>query len=743
MAQRRIAVVMAAMVALAAILLGRLVWLQVIEHDAHADRAERIRLRRTLVAGSRATITDRNGVVLARDEPAWALRLNYWLLTDPENVQTRLAWRGGIVPGLTPTQVAELSRRLDAIVQYRARRGVSKVRGFMDTWPARQAPLLRAEVAATVRQLAGVLDVDAAGLLAKIRRVEAEITRLHQADDDRITDRYGEIVRLGASSAHWRDLARAERRDGVPEAERRWQDDPLTLAEGLNRDQVETVAEYDRIFFGTTTEATPRRDYPLGRTACHLIGYVRPVDRTFTVEEMADTRNARNYRRVAARMEADVGEELIARYFRDSASFRQAFHQRIAAQPIGVAGLERALNDRLTGRFGISIVESDVRARSTRLIDDAEPAGAGPVALSIDVAVQQAAETALDALLAADGTPGAAVVIDVQTGEILAMASSPGFDLQMMMGSDDAAKAYRAGLVGEEAKEAGLPLYDRSLYARVPPGSVFKIVTAAALAAEGVYAAPDYRTDFDLTGTWQNRERVGIRTGFRNSHGRGRLTLAEMIEMSTNEGFNEAGWRMGYDALRHWSQRFGFGETTGIELVEYDPWRRRADGSRINTMLPVEAPSAAEAPLMSMGQGRLQASPLQVARFMAAVATQGLLPDPTLISGNAGPGRWITGVPEDAWEQIATGMYDVVHGSHGTARRIRALRRFNTAGKTGSAETKRTDELGRDLHWAWFGGYAPAEAPRVAFAVYVEDTTDYGGSVAAPIAAEILAALFD
>ncbi|MGE3854409.1 MAG: peptidoglycan D,D-transpeptidase FtsI family protein [Planctomycetota bacterium] len=754
--QQRIPLLIALTTGAMFLLVGRLAWLQVGEYDKHSLRAESIRLTRTLVPGRRASIVDRYGRTLAADEAVWDLQLNYWLFTEPENVLDRIAWRGGVVPGMTAQQTAELVAHLQHEKAIRDDRRISRIRRFELTWPGRLTPLVRAERRSALQQLAAIVGGDAATIEACLARVEEEVLRTQSDTKMRETDRYQRIVRLGSSPAFWNDEGRLERaaqrkriRERVeagetPEAAQaaeeavplHMQDEPLIIATGLERQAVETVIELDQLFAGISAEPRSRRVYPAGPLAAHILGYLREVERIGGARKPEESAS---FRRLIDEAESDVGEAFIREHFHGDDGFELAFHRQLLQMPAGVTGLERWYQDRLCGRFGASVLERDVHRRTQRVLDETDPEAAPDLRLGLDADALACARDELSRVYERIGSPGAVVAIDVWTGEILAMASFPDFDLDRLMGRTDADREYMIDLF-KRGQELGSPMFNRALHASVAPGSVFKVLTAMAGATNGLIVGPDYMGTCRCEGVWQGREALGLRHGFtcHGGNGCGDLDLAHALERSCNIYFHDLAFKLGYDPLRAMAQRFGFGEQTGVDASELATWIRNRDGSMGNRQLPPTAASKAEAALMGIGQGRLLATPLQIARFMAAVATEGRLPTPMLaISEPGSEPVQIDGLDTGVWAPIHRGLEEVVEGPHGTARTVSLLRRLHAAGKTGTAQTSRKRD-GKELNYAWFAGYAPADLPRIAFAVYIEDTFLAGGQVAAPVAAAVV-----
>ena len=745
MPQQRIPLLIALTLTGMFLLFGRLAWLQVAEYGKHAQRAESIRLTRTLVPGKRGTIVDRYGRTLAAAEAVWDLELNYWLFSEPENALNRIAWRGG-VPGFSAEQTAELVRHLTSEKAIRDNLRIPRSRRFELTWPGRLAPLVRAERHATLQDLCTIVGADVGEIERNIARVEAEVERT-RTDPDLMTrdeepkkmreaDRYQRIVRLGSSVAFWKDEARWERRN-VPDGQpMMFQDDPLIVARGVARQAAETVVELDQLFAGFSAEARSRRVYPAGPLAAHVLGYLREVERIGNATADEDNENFRELIDAAGN---DVGQHFIDEHFHGEDGFVAAFRRQILQMPIGVTGLERWYQDRLCGRFGASVLERDVHRRTQRVIDETDPAASPDLRLGMDADALNTAREELSRVFDRIGSPGAVVALDVWTGEILCMASFPDFNLDRLMGRSEADRGYMVELF-KRGKELGSPMFNRAVHASIAPGSVFKVLTALAGAEQGLIVGPDYMGTCRCDGVWHTREELGIKRGFtcHGGNGCGDLDLAHALERSCNIYFHDLAHKLGYDPLRDVAARYGFGEQTGVDFTEFATWRNNRDGSLGNRQLPPHATTKADAALMGIGQGRLLVTPLQVARFMAAVAAEGRLPTPQLAIGERVLEPGTVAVRDPAiWSQIHRGLEEVVEGPHGTARTVSLLRRLHAAGKTGTAQTGRKRD-GRELNYAWFAGYAPAELPRIAFAVYVEDTFLAGGQVAAPIAAAVV-----
>lgn len=385
----------------------------------------------------------------------------------------------------------------------------------------------------------------------------------------------------------------------------------------------------------------------------------------------------------------------------------------------GSTGLERHEDDVLSGEDDRLVVR-----RISDLISGRAPRG-GTVVLTLNRAAQEAAVRALGA------RRGAVVALDPRTGAVLAMVSSPSFDPAVLSSHSpaDIRAAYK-----RLSEDAGAPLVNRAVARTYPPGSVFKIVTAAAALSSDRFD-PDTRipspTSLVLPLTTRPLRNFGG-----GSCGDGQTTtLAEALRISCNTAFAQLGLDLGDDALRTQSEAFGIGRELDIPM----PVARSA--------FP-DDPDAPQTALSAIGQFDVRLTPLQAALVAAGVANDGRVMKPYLLAELQGPDLrrlsrtepkvLSTAVSREVADELTSMMELVVASGSGVAAQIPGVR---VAGKTGTAQHGE----GTDPH-AWFAGFAPADDPRVAVAVVVEDGGDAGseatgGRVAAPIARAVMAAV--
>jgi penicillin-binding protein A len=401
--------------------------------------------------------------------------------------------------------------------------------------------------------------------------------------------------------------------------------------------------------------------------------------------------------------------------------YRRAYPQQtLAAHVIGYStsdkgktGVEAVYDRFLTGSFGAEPLLQRLNLREKR--------GAN-VQLNIDTRVQIAAEQALS------GQKGAVVALDPRTGQVIAAASSPSFNLQDVVN----------GNFGTIVSRPDSPLINRATASRNAPGSTFKVVTASEALQSGIYT-PQSR--------FQGGARYDTPGGPINNFG-GRTfpahTLTEALTNSINTTFAEIGDTLGADRLGERMDAYGFGTRPGIDLPAGEVISSgRYDGT---TLLP-NAEDGQDVARLAIGQEKLVATPLQMAMVASAVANGGTLMQPQIMNrivDRAGEVvRRNDPVPlgEVMSPQVAADltemMTNVVRDGTGTQAALVDVG-VTVAGKTGTAETG--DPA---LNNAWFIGFAPAADPTVAVAVVVEDTTGQGGSVAAPVAADVMRAALE
>jgi penicillin-binding protein 2 len=447
---------------------------------------------------------------------------------------------------------------------------------------------------------------------------------------------------------------------------------------------------------GVHVTARSKRIYPQGKTAAHLIGYLTGL----FPEDVARLREEERYL-----------DDLLNRYGENYVYTEESWLQEgyFLNDRTGRQGLERILEDRLRGRRGSRLVERTFSAPPApgdeQVLEELSipPQPGRDVHLTLDARLQRACEEILAQPVEGQGrVTGAAVVLEAATGRILAAASNPGFDPNESL----------EPLLDDPHK----PMLNRALAGLYPLGSVFKPVTALAGFDAGVLTS-------ETTIVCERNYTVGPIT-FRCNTAHGPYQLEEALEESCNVFFFEIAQRLWKQrrrsgpSLSAWAELFGFGRVPGTEMQSEE---------RPGELPPETAP--ADLINFSIGQGKLLVTPLQAARYMAAIARGGNLPRPTFLQDEPPPPGEPMPIPPDRLRQIQQGLRRVV--THGTAK-DKGLAPFNAAGKTGTAEVGE-----RQVPHAWFVGYAPFHQPRVVVAV-VLGHGGWGGKAAAPVAAQIL-----
>lgn len=455
-----------------------------------------------------------------------------------------------------------------------------------------------------------------------------------------------------------------------------------------------------------------RRHYPNGSLAAHVLGHLGPVDRG----------------------ELDAVDPLDAYQPLDR---------------VGRSGIERQFESRLRGRPGEVLESTDHSGRVLSQSRSREPAVGRDVVLTIDPGLQRMAESLLDAALErrrhfsqGEKEPGggAIVAIDVQSGAVLTAASGPRFDPNLFELAD-------SGELARLLSSAERPLFDRVAQMAIPPGSVFKALTAVALLEDGRL---DPNEAFECQGYLNDPDRLRCQLYRRQGIGHGPTTLIGALTRSCNVYFFHFSTRLQPQVLPAWAERFGFGQQTGVDLPD-EATGKVPRATALSRPADVPRPEdIAATRALAIGQSSLMATPLQVARLMAALANGGRLVTPHVVSGMGiseqigeatadeelppiAPPRPIQGLSAETIAVVRRGLERVVSDPEGTGHATVWLDSVTIAGKTGTAETG----AGQSDH-AWFAGYAPAESPRVAFAIAVEHA-GAGSEVAGPMARRLVA----
>lgn len=513
---------------------------------------------------------------------------------------------------------------------------------------------------------------------------------------------------------------------------------PIAIANDVPLKAVQHIQYNPEDFQGIHVEKLPIRYYPQGKLAAQIVGYVNEIS----------------------------SEQLEIDYFKRAKSVYAA------GDIVGQLGLERTYDRFLRGDPEVRkvVVNSAGKVVDSDTIQAEE---AGPdLITSIDLRIQKIAEKALEAgIMAARGAQyeapdGGVVVMDPRTGEIRAMASFPTYD-PAILADGITEKEFRS--LGQDT-ETGTDdaMLNRPIQAGVPPGSTFKVVTGGAAMATGIASSS---TVLNCPGSAQYAD-----TTFFNwtSADSGSMGFPRSLEVSCNTFYYELGWRLeeafgaangdGSEKFQDYMRTAGFGDPTGVDLPFETggrvPDKRWCDEYRQDTdglgcaygWLPGYTVN------MSIGQGDLIVSPMQMAVTYAALANGGKVLEPRFGVALGEPDE-VTGeeqvikefktkvsarLPLDPAEirVMTLGLEDVVMGTSGTAVGAFAgfpLDQYPVAGKTGTAQIGSADS---GLNFAWFVSYAPVSNPEYVVAVYLEKA-GHGGESAGPVARQIYEGIFD
>lgn len=520
----------------------------------------------------------------------------------------------------------------------------------------------------------------------------------------------------------------------VKEIEKRRNDPvtPVTVRRGVQKDKVMYIWEHQDEFQGVRVARSWLRVYPRRALAAHILGHVGEV----SPEQLEE------------RPEFWPGDE------------------------IGQGGIEATFDQYLRGTAGIARLRVDSLGQPrSSLVPTQLPDPGSAIRLTIDYRLQQAAEAALRYGIRtahanedwyANG--GAIVALDPRDGQILALASNPTFRPDIYVGQPDPKKL--APLVDDgRAEQENFPVVNRATAGLYPPGSAFKPVTALAAIEWGLLSPWE---TLPCTGSYQSPNDKGPeKQTFRNWNpfvNQG-MDLRTALSQSCDTYFyalGDAFWALPPDQghpLQGWSSRFGFGQTTGVDigpeeegLLPTPEWRQRTYKRPIDKLW-----KPGDSIQLAIGQKDLLVTPLQMARFYALVANGGRLVTPYLVAAAEEPG--VNGSPQrtlqrftpppaqlipldrQGLEAVRDGLWLATHEPNGTSAGVFSSFPVQVAGKTGTAE-KYSSDLGRMLDQSWWCGYGPFDNPELVVCALIENG-GHGSTAAAPAALKVFEQYFD
>ncbi|HPX61786.1 MAG TPA: penicillin-binding protein 2 [Deltaproteobacteria bacterium] len=474
---------------------------------------------------------------------------------------------------------------------------------------------------------------------------------------------------------------------------------PIVLASGISRDQVEIIEENRLYLPGVEVEMKPVREYAQGLLAAHLLGYI-----------------------------GEVSEDEL-----NSSGFEDYY----PGDYIGKNGVERSWEKELHGSDGGRELEVNARGQVLRTISETYPTPGNSVVLTIEAAVQKQAELAFGA------QAGAAVALDVNTGDVLAFVSNPVYDPALFSGKIPADKWKRY------LEDKRRPLENKALTGMYPPGSTFKMVTALAGLEAGVI-------DRSTTVTCRGYHESGSsRFNCWNRRGHGQTNLKKSLRESCDVYYYQLGEKIGMEQIAGTARKMGLGAPLGIGLknekgglIPGAEWKQKRFGKRWFQGDTITA---------SIGQGYVLMTPIQLASMTATLASEGKVYRPRVVKRIVdADGKTVkeyppelvaeTGIPAEHFRLVKQGMLSCVNDPGGTGSMAR-LYEVKVAGKTGTSQVVKLRDRKGNLPYkfkdhALFVAFAPYDKPEIAVAVVVEHGGG-GGSVAAPIAGNILRAYFD
>lgn len=676
------------------IVFGRLVWLELDDGPQFRRLAARPIERRHTLQAMRGRILSKEGAVLAEDRPVYCVALDYrWIADPPDPVWLRRVAR---------------QRMSDAGLNSRQRRDPELLAAEIESILAQRDDLHQ--------RLADLCGLDRTQWDQRASAVRRQVTQLSERVNDLQRERFAarrqaDSERAGNQGAWSRAWNRVERvlfpvEVAAPPSRMAVAEEVAAhvLAEAVPVEVVAEIESRPELYPGARIVQKLQRTYPGGQRAAHLLGHVGPPDR-------------------AGRM-----------------------------------GIERQYDALLQGRHGVELELADLSGKVIERSVEQPPLAGRDLMLTIDASLQAAAEELLDAALDRRRTAtagrdqgvelgGAIVALDVRSGAILAAASAPRFHPGLF-------ESDSPSLIAACLHDPASPLVDRTIKMAIPPGSVFKVLTAIALLEQGAVAPRDV---FNCQGFWRHPEHERCAHFIRHGAGHGPVTLDDALMKSCNVYFFHHAEAAGAAALLDWSTRLGLGRPTGVDLPD------EAAGSLIAVATgegeaAVKRKEAAALRAAVIGQGTVTATPLQLARMMAAVANGGKLVTPHVVSGwrfdataaaaveidrdtandargailPAAGAHAVAGLNSATLATIRRALERVVGDPEGTAHGSVYLDDLPVAGKTGTAESGG----GRPDH-AWFAGYAPADAPRVALVVALEHGGG-GAEAAGPVARRLV-----
>jgi len=449
---------------------------------------------------------------------------------------------------------------------------------------------------------------------------------------------------------------------------------PIVIVEDIAKDKAIEIEEERLILRGVFIRTRPVRNYIYKDACAHLTGYI-----------------------------GEIGRRELDRL--DRYGYRMS-------DLIGKSGIEKEYDNYLRGKDGGRQIEVDNMGRQVRVLGSRSAGKGKDIYLTIDIRLQEYVDEIFET------KKGACIVMDAHNGDILSLHSKPAFDPNLFAATDKRIKNI--------LRDSAYPLLNRAISCTYPPGSVFKIVTASA-------ALRERKLDTGRRFVCSGRHKVGGRV-FRcwKEEGHGSQNITDAIKNSCNIFFYNAGVLAGPDNIAKCAHKFGFGSPTGIDLPEEASglvpsklWKKLKTGKKWYD---------GETANYAIGQGYLLVTPLQILRMTAAIANKGFLVNPHVVKKIedvevSEEARRNLGISDKTINIVKAGLKKVVMDDSGTGINARP-KKGSAAGKTGTAQT------GRQKTHAWFTGFSPADEPKIALVVFLEEGGK-GGLSASRLAGKI------
>lgn len=643
------------------LVIGRCIQLELAHGEAFRSEAVKPLRREIALPARRGRILDRNGRALAADEQLLALAMHYrYLQREPEPAWLR----------------AQARRRLSGSERRNRQRVDAATAAF------------RQQIQSLNSRLASMCGLSDSAWRANNARIESQIetmaAKVNARRWEKFSDRLDEAPPVAPQSAPWWDVAAnlpdAVRALGTPEPPM-WepvvlkeQVDYHILVENVPPAVASVIRKSPEQFPGVRIMEVPRRTYPAGTLAANLLGHIRVSD------EPRET----------------PGAPIIT----------------------GELGLEKSLDNLLGGTNGRAIERTDRRGQLLAT-DVAQAAVNGAdVKTTLHADYQSAAEALLDHVLerTRQATGGALVLLNVQTGEVLTLASAPRFDPNAFALGDNRAIAATFSDVRQ-------PMFDRAARMALPPGGLMQPFAAVAMIESNRVPS---QVAFECPGQLSARGDIACAVFQQQGEGHGGVTMAEAIGCNCRVYFAHYAAAVGVPRLLQTAQRFGFGTPAGIE------WLPEAGGT-LPAATPQETGRTGDgtAQLLAIGQGSVSVTPLQLACAMGAIANEGRLHTPRLLSTT--PTRVVrTGISPSALSLVRKSLQRAVEVAGDATHSELATDAVRVAGIAATA-----DVGGDRAPHAWCAGFFPADAPKYAFAVAIEHGGD-GSRTAAPVARRMI-----